>query len=59
VWATTRDVDALLRVGLWDITPDEHGWLIHDYAEYQQLQAVTDLRREQASKAANRRWHPE
>lgn len=59
VWATTRDVEHLLAVGLWDVTPDEHGWMVHDFAEYQQTIAVTLARRDQASKAALKRWHPQ
>ena len=57
IWATPREVETLISVGLWDITPDECGWTIHNYAEYQQLSAMTAIRSEAAAKAARARWH--
>lgn len=53
------DANALVDVGLWD--PDDAGWWIHGWEEYQQSNEVSDRIREDRRKASRkgncRRWH--
>lgn len=51
--AATELVDA----DLWD--PDEHGWMIHDYAEYQDGSERIAANRDRARVAAGARWEDE
>lgn len=54
------DAERLVKVGLWDEHPDG-GWLVHGFAEYQQLSQVTAQIRETKQRAASKgncvRWH--
>jgi hypothetical protein len=53
------DADMLIRAGLW--WQDKRGWIIHDWADYQQTQAeTTDIlakKRAAARKGNCHRWH--
>ena len=62
-WGTTKDAEALVRVGMW--FPDEHegedGWRFHDWLNYQPDARTLRLVRESESKAGSKgnhiRWH--
>jgi hypothetical protein len=49
--------DLLVKHELWDVQGTE-GWAIRNFAERQELAATTAAKREQARRAAHRRWHP-
>ena len=53
-----RPVDAatLTAVGLWT-TNGDGGWVVHDWAEYQQLAATSEAKRAAMRHAACIRWH--
>ena len=59
VHASKTDAQALVDVGLWEPTP--LGWSIHNYAERQQVKAISDAvraaQRRGALKANCARWH--
>lgn len=48
------DAQRLVEVGLWHAK--DGGWLINDWAEYQQTNADTELRTKRAKIAAAARW---
>lgn len=48
------DAERLVKVGLWDEHPD--GWVIHDFADYQQTSLVSDDVR-QKRREASRKGH--
>ena len=48
------DVTRLVKHGLWHEQPG--GWLIHDWAEFQESSDATQERRKRAQKAAQKRW---
>lgn len=39
------DAERLVKVGLWDEHPE--GWLVHDFADYQQVSVISEAKREQ------------
>lgn len=59
IHGSKRDAEALVEVGLWE--PHPFGWLIHNYAERQQVAATTAAiraaQRKGALKANCTRWH--
>jgi hypothetical protein len=54
IHARQVDADRLVEVGLWRACPG--GWLIHDWADYQQTNAETEARTARAKAAAEARW---
>ena len=54
IHARTADAKRLVEVGLWKQCPG--GWLIHDWADYQQTNAETQARTARARAAAEVRW---
>jgi hypothetical protein len=55
---TNAIADLLVKHQLWDQQGTE-GWAIRNFANRQELSATSELKREQARRAAHRRWHPE
>lgn len=60
---TRADAAILEGAGLWDPDPDGNGWWIHNYAQRQETAEITEVKREQASRAGRksgcvRRGHP-
>lgn len=55
IYGTRATADLLVKHGLWE--QNGSGWVIHNYAEYQQLEEVTRAKSEQASEAALTRWY--
>jgi len=50
-----REAAQLVDAGLW--VPDEHGWRIHDYAQYQPMNGELSRKRSEAGKkGAQARW---
>ena len=50
--ARKTDAERLVKVGLWDEDPDG-GWMVHNFAEYQQTsQVTTELRAHRQAAAA-------
>jgi hypothetical protein len=60
VHASTREAAELVEVGLWH--KDRIGWVINDWADYQQTQSETsdilNAKRVGARKGNCHRWHP-
>lgn len=55
IYGTQTTARLLVKHGLWEECLD--GWVIHNYAEYQQTEAVTKAKSEAATRSANARWH--
>lgn len=53
--ALNAAVSELVECGLWD--PDEHGWVVHDYLEYQDGSDVIAANKAKAKVAADARWN--
>lgn len=53
--ANKRDALQLVESGLW--IPDQGGWSINDWAEYQVSDEAAQRRSDKARKAARKRWH--
>lgn len=52
-----RGAELLVKYELWEPAPG--GWMIHNFAERQQLSIVAAKRRWDGLRAACKRWHPE
>jgi ribonuclease I len=55
IYGTTTTARLLVMHGLWEESPT--GWQIHNFGDYQQVEAVTRAKSEAAARAARIRWN--